>query len=92
MPTWIRIPADLRRRPTDPVPGFKEFGAATCFYVLEHLGSPAAAERALRELQRVAEYVYVCSPKRWHPDAVVRPEHALWVNHHPDGSISFEQR
>jgi hypothetical protein len=40
----------------------------------------------------VADYVYVCSPKRWHPYAVVHPEHQLWVNHHADGSITFEQR
>lgn len=70
----------------------KEFGAVCCFHVLEHLYTVEDARKALSELHRVADRVYVCSPKRWHPYAWLHPEHNLWVDHLPDGSLRFEQR
>ncbi len=68
------------------------FGAALCCHVLEHLPTVADAEQALAELRRVADTVFVCSPTRSSLMAWLHPEHRLWVNHLPDGSITFEQR
>ncbi len=69
----------------------KSFGAALCSHVLEHL-SLEDARRALSELQRVAEVVYVCSPTR--PSLVnwLYPEHQLWVDQLPDGRVQLEPR
>lgn len=79
---------DVRRI---PFPN-KAFGSVICFHVLEHLDTVADAERALGELGRVADRVYVISPNRLQIPAWVHPEHRLWVHHHANGSISFEQR
>ena len=69
------------------------FGAACCSHVLEHMHTVADAERALAELQRVSGgRVFACSPKRWSLPGIFHPDHHLWVDHLPDGSIRFEQR
>lgn len=70
----------------------RSFGAALCCHVLEHLATVADAEAAVAELARVADVVYVCSPSRLSVSGWLHPEHALWVDHWPDGRLSFEQR
>ncbi len=70
----------------------KTFGAVTCFHVLEHLATVADAEQSLAELHRVADHVFICSPSRLLPIPWIHPDHRLWVDHHTDGSITFEQR
>lgn len=70
----------------------RSFGAALCCHVLEHLPTVADAQRALSELFRVADYVYVRSPSRLLAIAWIHPDHPLWVDHLPDGMIRFEPR
>lgn len=69
------------------------FGAALCSHVLEHLPSVADAERALAELRRVADgRVVLCWPSRYSLAANLHPDHRLWVEPLPDGSVRIEQR
>jgi hypothetical protein len=70
----------------------RSFGAVTCFHVLEHLPTVADAERALGELARVADDVFLLSPARSAWINWAQPEHRLWVNHERDGAVWFEQR
>lgn len=70
----------------------KQFGSALCSHVLEHLPTVADAEQAVSELHRVAHHVYILSPSRLLVVAWAHPEHALWVDQLPDGSLRFEQR
>lgn len=84
----IQLRGDVREIPYPD--GY--FGAATCFHTLEHLPTVADVERALAELQRVADRVYVLSPSRWSPTAWLNPGHTIWPIHQDDGSIRFEQR
>jgi hypothetical protein len=69
------------------------FGAALCAHVLEHLPTVADARRALAELQRVTDGpVFVVIPSRASLAAQLNPEHHLWVDRLPDGSLAFVQR
>ncbi len=69
------------------------FGAALCSHVLEHLPTVEDALQALRELRRVAGgRVYVVSPSRLSLAAWLHPEHRLWVEQLPEGSIRIQQR
>lgn len=68
------------------------FGAAVACHVLEHLPTVADGELALAELHRVALVVYVVSPGGDYVGNWLTPDHYLWVNHGPDGTITFEQR
>ncbi len=80
--------ADVRTMPFRA----KQFGAAYAGHILEHLPTTADAEAALRELQRVADVVFVASPTKLSLWSWVLPEHHLWVNEAPDGRLEFEQR
>lgn len=55
----------------------KHFGAAIASHVLEHLEDPNAA---LRELQRVADEVFVVVPKWWAPHTWAHPGHKWYIN------------
>lgn len=69
------------------------FGATLCFHVLEHLPTVVDAQRALGELRRVtAGEVLVLSPARTSIWAWIHPDHKLWVDQQPDGSLTFVQR
>lgn len=56
------------------------FGAAIASHVLEHVDNP---RRALRELSRVADEVYVITPVWWAPHTWLHPGHRWHVT--PDG-------
>lgn len=53
----------------------KAFGVAVSSHTLEHVQDP---QRALAELHRVADLVYVITPRPFFPAAWVSPQH-LWV-------------
>ncbi len=57
----------------------KSFGAAFASHLLEHLPDTDSAERALAELSRVAEAVFIVYPSRQSIAAWVKQEHHLWV-------------
>jgi hypothetical protein len=61
------------------------FGSAVCFHVLEHLRSIDDAEQAIRELERVADRVYVLVPARGGVIATLHPDHCLWLDLVADG-------
>ena len=69
------------------------FGAVLCCHVLEHLPTPQDALAAYHEMARVSDgNVVVRSPSRRSLIAILHPEHRLWVDHQPDGSLVFVQR
>lgn len=55
------------------------FGAVFASHLLEHLPSVHDARRALDELNRVAEAVYIVYPSRQSIAGWIIPEHHLWV-------------
>ena len=57
----------------------KTFGAALASHLLEHLYTTAEAKNALKELNRVAEKVYIAYPTRQSFAAWLIPDHRLWV-------------
>ncbi len=57
----------------------KSFGAAYASHLLEHLSTVDDAKRALDELNRVAETVFIAYPSRQSIAAWVIPDHHLWV-------------
>jgi len=57
----------------------KSFGAAFASHLLEHLSTTEDAKRALAELNRVAEAVYIVYPSKQSIGAWVKQEHHLWV-------------
>ena len=67
------------------------FGAAFCSHVLEHLATVDDAGKALDELERVADKVFVASPSKSSLSAWLNPNHHLWVTSSGDGFI-LEQR
>lgn len=69
----------------------KYFGAAHCSHVLEHLHTVEDAERALSELNRVADKVWVVSPSKLSLIAWIYAQHHLWVTE-KDGHFIIEQR
>jgi len=69
----------------------KSFGAAFASHLLEHLPIIDDAKRALAELNRVAEAVFIVYPSRQSIGAWLKREHHLWV--WQDGDITYiEQR
>jgi len=57
----------------------KSFGAAFASHLLEHLPSTDEAKKALAELNRIAEAVFIAYPSRQSIAGWVIPEHHLWV-------------
>ena len=82
------IAADIR---DIPLPD-KYAGAALASHVLEHLPTIEDAQKAIAELHRVADAVYIVSPFKQDILAWLIPEHHLWVEQRPDGSVFLEQR
>jgi hypothetical protein len=79
--------ADIRRIPYDD--GY--FGAAIASHVLEHLETIDDAVRALDEMHRVADRVWIASPGKSSVIAWLHPGHKLWVEETAHGII-IEQR
>ena len=69
----------------------KAFGAVFASHILEHLPSTHYADRALDELGRVAEGVFLVYPSRQSVGAWLHPGHHLWV-WQKDNIIYLEQR
>ncbi|MBN2462747.1 MAG: methyltransferase domain-containing protein [Dehalococcoidia bacterium] len=69
----------------------KAFGAVFVSHVLEHLPSSYYADRALDELDRVAEGVFLVYPSRQSIGAWLHPGHHLWVWQRGN-TIYLEQR
>ena len=57
----------------------KSFGAAFASHLLEHLSSTDDAKKALAELDRIAEAVFIAYPSRQSIASWVIPDHHLWV-------------
>lgn len=57
----------------------KSFGAAFASHLLEHLPSTDEAEKALAELNRTAEAVFIAYPFRQSIAGWLMPDHHLWV-------------
>ena len=79
--------ADVRHIPFSD----KSFGAVFASHLLEHLPSVADAEKALAELDRVAEAVFIAYPYKWSIVAWLIPSHLLWV-WQKDGKTYLKQR
>ncbi len=57
----------------------KSFGAVFVSHLLEHLPGLDEANKAMVELDRVAEAVFIAYPSRQSITAWVMPDHHLWV-------------
>lgn len=57
----------------------KSFGAAFASHLLEHLPTTDDAKKALAELNRIAEAVFIAYPSRQSIAGWVIPDHHLWV-------------
>jgi len=91
---WEHVPtycsyelADVRNIPYPD--GY--FGAAYISHVVEHLPTIEDAFKALDELERVADRVFVVSPHKYSIAAWLHPNHSLWVTS-MDDSYLIEQR
>ena len=82
------VEADIRDIPFSD----KHFGAVFCSHVLEHMPTAVECERAIGELHRVAEAVYVCVPSKLSITGWVGNGHKLWVRERADGSFEIEER
>lgn len=69
----------------------KYFGAAFASHVLEHMATVDIAVSAYDELSRVADRVFIATPRRLNVLAQFNPNHHLWV-WQGDGSVYFQQR
>jgi len=69
----------------------KSFGAAFTSHVLEHLSSTDKAGKALTELNRVADAVFIVSPSRQSIGGWITSDHRLWVWQKGD-NIHLKQR
>jgi len=67
-----------------------EFGACLCSHVLEHLPSIADVQRAVRELERTSDRVFILVPGH-HLVAIVSPEHHLWLEWRPFGYLVVDR-
>ena len=70
----------------------KEFGAAFCSHVLEHMPDADGCQRAWSELHRVADVVFVCVPPKSSLFAWMVPDHHLWVRQTGEGVLEVEER
>ncbi len=69
----------------------KSFGAAFASHLLEHLPSIDDAEKALAELNRIAEAVFIACPSRQSIAGWLIPDHHLRV-WQKGGTVYFKQR
>jgi len=69
----------------------KSFGAAFASHLLEHLPSTDKAGKALAELNRVADAVFIVSPPRQSIGGWLTADHHLWV-WQKGNKIYFKQR
>jgi len=69
----------------------KMFGASFCSHVLEHLPSEAEAEKALSELDRVSEAVFLVLPTKLSILAWFHHDHHFWLAEE-NGIIKIKQR
>ena len=69
----------------------KTFGAVFISHVLEHLPNTKDAERALAELDRVADAVFIAYPNKHYIVSWLIPDHHLWV-WQKDGKTYLKQR
>ena len=81
------VVADIREI---PFPDGK-FGAAYVSHILEHLPTIEDARRAVGELYRVSDKVFVCGPGKLNLHAWLMREHHLWVKQDND-TIWVQQR
>ena len=65
--------------------GDKHFGAVFASHVLEHVCDP---DKALSELNRVADHVYIAWPRPWRTIAWANKGHA-WLMTRSDGEFAF---
>lgn len=65
----------------------KQFGASFISHVLEHLNSIDDASKAIAELRRVSDKVFVAIPHKTSLLAWLHPRHHLWVLPTGDGYI-----
>ena len=70
----------------------KEFGAAYCSHVLEHMPDADGCQLAWSELHRVADVVFVCVPPKTSLFAWMVPDHHLWVRQTGEGVLEVEER
>lgn len=67
------------------------FGACYCSHVLEHLPTIEDAEKAILEMNRVADRIFVVVPKKTSLVAWLIADHHLWVTPVEEGYL-IEQR
>jgi hypothetical protein len=61
------------------------FGSVHVSHVLEHLPTIDDAVKALDELYRVADQVFICTPPKSSIYAHFVSDHHLWINETPEG-------
>ena len=69
----------------------KTFGSAFASHLLEHLPDTASAKKALAELSRVADEVFIAYPSRQSLPAWLIRDHHLWV-WQKNGTAYLKQR
>ena len=70
----------------------KEFGAAFCSHVVEHMPDADGCQLAWSELHRVADVVFICVPPKSSLFAWMVPDHHLWVRQTGEGVLEVEER
>ena len=70
----------------------KEFGAAFCSHVVEHMPDANGCQLAWSELHRVADVVFICVPPKSSLFAWMVPDHHLWVRQTGEGVLEVEER
>ena len=70
----------------------KEFGAAFCSHVLEHMPTGEDCAHAWWELNRVADTVFVCLPGKDTITGWITKGHYLWVSHLGSGVLKVQER
>jgi len=83
----VGVRADVRWIPYPD----KFFSAGYCSHTLEHLKTKEDALMALRELNRVAERIWIVGPSKASILAWIHGEHRLWVQVE-NGEVIIEER
>ena len=76
---------------TDIPAGDKTFGAAFASHLLEHLPNSDDALKALAELNRVADDVFICYPSKQSVGGWITKGHHLWIDQKGD-TTTVEER